>query len=59
LYRLFVVSQPGRRWFLHKVCTQPQWFVNIIFRCAHESMRLAFVDLILGVLMMQRQHEKT
>ncbi|ETO27479.1 myb domain-containing protein [Reticulomyxa filosa] len=58
LYQLYVMSQPGRRWLLHKVCTQPQWFANIVFRCTHEAVRLAFVDLLLGVLMMQRSHEK-
>ncbi|ETO25574.1 Ubiquitin carboxyl-terminal hydrolase family protein, partial [Reticulomyxa filosa] len=58
LYQLYVVSQSGRKWLLHKICTQPQWFANILFRCTHEPVRLAFVDLILGVLTIQRQQEK-
>jgi len=50
LYKMYQQSEIGRKWFLNKVCTQQDWFINTMFYNAHKPARLAFGDLLLAIV---------
>jgi len=58
LYKMYQQSEIGRKWFLNKVATQQQWFINAMFFNSHKPARLAFGDLLLAILYYQSPLER-
>ena len=58
LYKMYQQSEIGRKWFLNKVSTQQQWFINTMFHNAHKPARLAFGDLLLAIIHYQSVNDR-